>query len=158
LLAAEVQRTATKESQTGKNAVKLADCRHHPICSFAGKDVQFGALVQGRKRTQGSQLEMKTVVHILGVAAILIGGAVAPSDAAAQSVQELDRSLLFPSNADIADGKSLAADACGDCHRLNGISIDPTFAHLAGQHVIYLYNELLAYQRGTSEVIVTTSR
>jgi cytochrome c553 len=91
---------------------------------------------------------MKTVVHILGVAAILIGGAVAPSDAAAQSLQELDRSLLFPSNADIADGKKLAADACGDCHRLNGISSDPTFAHLAGQHVVYLYNELNAYQRG----------
>ena len=94
---------------------------------------------------------MKTVVHILGVAAILIGGAVAASDAAAQSVQELDRSLLFPSNADIADGKKLAAEACGTCHRLNGISIDPTFAHLAGQHAVYLYNELNAYQRGDRE-------
>ncbi len=91
---------------------------------------------------------MNIVVHMLRVAVMLIGGAVAASGAAAQSVQELDRSLLFPSNADIADGKKLAAGACGDCHRLNGISINPTFAHLAGQHVIYLYNELLAYQRG----------
>lgn len=91
---------------------------------------------------------MNTVVHTLLVAAILIGGAVAASNVAAQSPQKLDRSLLFPSNADIADGKNLAADACGACHRLNGISSDPTFAHLAGQHVVYLYNELVAYKRG----------
>ncbi len=126
----------------------MREISNHPTCSFAGKNVQFAALNHGRKRARGITSKMNIVVHMLRVAVLLIGGAVAASGAAAQSVQELDRSLLFPSNADIADGEKLAAEACGDCHRLNGISINPTFAHLAGQHVIYLYNELLAYQRG----------
>ncbi len=93
---------------------------------------------------------MKTIVRVLAVAApILIGGAVAVSNA--QSLQELERSLLFPSNADIAEGKILATDVCGSCHSLDGISIDPTLPHLAGQHVIYLYDELNAYKQGRRE-------
>jgi cytochrome c553 len=122
--------------------------RHYPKCSFAGKQVQFAALDQGRQRTQGKQIDMKTVVQIPAVTAILIAGAVAVADATGQSLQELDRSLLFPSNADIAAGMTLATDACGSCHSLDGGSIDPTLPHLAGQHVIYLYNELNAYKQG----------
>jgi cytochrome c553 len=80
---------------------------------------------------------MKTVVQILAITAILIAVAVTAPDATAQSLGELDRSLLFPSNADIADGKTLATNACRDCHSLDGVSIDPTLPHLAGQHVIY---------------------
>jgi len=95
---------------------------------------------------------MKTIVWILSVVApILIGGAVGMSVANAQSPQELERSLLFPSNADIAEGKVLATEACGSCHSPDGVSIDPTLAHLAGQHVIYLYNELKAYKQGDRE-------
>lgn len=95
---------------------------------------------------------MKTIVRILAVAAaMLMGGAVAVSDENAQSLQELERSLLFPSNADIAEGKTLAAGACGSCHSLDGISSDPTLPHLASQHVIYLYNELNAYKDGSRD-------
>jgi cytochrome c553 len=94
---------------------------------------------------------MKAIVRILAITAILITGAVVAPDATAQSPGELDRSLLFPSNADIADGKTLATNACGSCHSLDGVSIDPTLPHLAGQHVIYLYNEMNAYKQGDRE-------
>jgi len=92
---------------------------------------------------------MTTILRILAVAApMLMVGAVAVSDEDAQSLQDLERSLLFPSNADIAEGKILAADACDSCHGLDGVSNDPTLPHLAGQHVIYLYDELNAYKDG----------
>ncbi|MFQ6005914.1 MAG: c-type cytochrome [Woeseia sp.] len=90
----------------------------------------------------------KTIVQLL-VAAALMGGAVAWSDDNAQTPPE--RSLLFPTNADIAEGKLLATDACADCHSLDGISADPALPHLAGQHVVYLYDELHAYRRGDRE-------
>ena len=95
---------------------------------------------------------MKTIVRALAiVVSILVAGGLAPSATNAQSLQELDRSLLFPSNADIADGEILARDACGACHSLDGVSVDPTLPHLAGQHVIYLYDELNAYKQGDRE-------
>lgn len=90
---------------------------------------------------------MKTIVRIL----VLAGCAIAASVASAQSRSEPDRSLLFPSSADIAEGKILATDACGACHSLDGVSIDPTLPHLAGQHVLYLYLELLAYKEAVRE-------
>ena len=95
---------------------------------------------------------MKTIVRILACAApVLVNAGVAVSDANAQSLQERQRSLLFPSNADIAQGKTLAAQACGSCHSLDGVSVDPTLPHLAGQHVLYLYEELNAYKQGDRE-------
>jgi cytochrome c553 len=95
---------------------------------------------------------MKTIVRILAIAAlILMAATVAVSDENAQTPQELERALLFPSNATIAEGKILAADACSGCHSLDGISIDPTLPHLAGQHVIYLYDELNAYKERTRD-------
>jgi cytochrome c553 len=42
-------------------------------------------------------------------------------------------------------------DACGSCHNLNGVSIDPTLPHLASQHALYLYLELNAYKQGRRE-------
>jgi len=96
-------------------------------------------------------MEMKTVVQILASSAILMGGVIAVSDAVAQSLQESERSLLFPSNADIADGTTLATNACASCHSTDGVSIDPNLPHLAGQHVIYLYDELNAYKQGNRE-------
>jgi len=84
-------------------------------------------------------------------ATILLVGALCVSSAIAQAPQELDRSLLFPPTADISEGMKLAADACGSCHSLDGISTDPALPHLAGQQVIYLYNELNAYKQGDRE-------
>ena len=95
---------------------------------------------------------MKTVAQVLAVVAtILLVVAVSAPSAVAQAPRELDRSLLIPSDADIAAGKTLATTACGSCHGLDGISIDPTLPHLAGQPVIYLYDELNAYKRGDRE-------
>jgi cytochrome c553 len=95
---------------------------------------------------------MKTIVRILAMAApILMSGTLAAPDANAQSLLEQERALLFPSNADITAGKTLATEACGNCHSLDGVSIDQTLPHLAGQHVIYLYNELNAYKKGDRE-------
>lgn len=97
-------------------------------------------------------MKMKTIVWILMIAApILMGGTAAVSDEITQSLQELERSLLFPSNADIQEGRILATEACGSCHSLDGVSIDPTQPHLAAQHVIYLYNELNAYKDGSRD-------
>ena len=88
---------------------------------------------------------MKIIVRFLTVAVpILIGSAAAVSD-------ELERSLLFPANTDITEGKTLATDSCGGCHSLDGVSLDPNLPHLAGQHVIYLYDELNAYKQGDRE-------
>jgi len=94
---------------------------------------------------------MNTVVRILAVAPMLMAGVAAVTDANAQALQESERSMLFPSNADIAQGKTLAADACGECHSLDGVSIDPALPHLAGQHVVYLNDELNAYKQGDRE-------
>ena len=88
---------------------------------------------------------MKIIVRFLAVAvAIFFGGGAAVSD-------ELERSLLFPANMDIEEGKTLATDSCGGCHSLDGVSLDPNLPHLAGQHVIYLYDELNAYRNGERE-------
>jgi len=95
---------------------------------------------------------MKTFLWAFAVIApILVAGAVTPSSANAQSLQELDRTLLFPSNADIAAGETLATDACGACHNIDGVAADPALPHLAGQHAVYLYTELLAYKEGQRE-------
>jgi cytochrome c553 len=94
---------------------------------------------------------MKTILRILAAAAVLLGGGVAVADENGAALQALERSLLFPSNADIADGKILASDACGSCHGVDGVSSDPALPHLAGQHVIYLYTELNAYKDGGRE-------
>ena len=88
---------------------------------------------------------MKIIVRFLTVAVLIhIGSAAAVSD-------ELERSLLFPANMDIEEGKTLATEACGNCHSLDGVSLDPNLPHLAGQHVIYLYDELNAYKNGERE-------
>lgn len=95
---------------------------------------------------------MKIILRILALAAvILVGGVLPASDVIAQARLEADRALLFPSNADIAAGRSLAGDACGSCHSLDGVSVDPDRPHLAGQHVIYLYAELNAYKQRIRE-------
>ena len=98
---------------------------------------------------------MKTVSQMLTVATtiLLVGAfsALSASSAIAQAPHALDRSLLFPSNVDITEGKTLATDACSRCHSLDGVSSDPELPHLAGQQVIYLYNELNAYKQGDRE-------
>jgi len=41
------------------------------------------------------------------------------------------------------------AMACAPCHGFDGIGNDPATANLAGQSVIYLYNQMMAFRAGT---------
>jgi len=43
----------------------------------------------------------------------------------------------------------LAAGVCAPCHTVDGIGKDVEIPNLAGQHVIYLYNQLKAFHTGT---------
>ena len=100
---------------------------------------------------------MKTKVRAIALlAAIGMFGAVAVSQSQEKpktSLQpkQIDRALLFASNADIAEGETLANEACASCHGVHGFSEDSNLPHVAGQHVIYLYNELHAYKNGLRE-------
>ena len=47
-----------------------------------------------------------------------------------------------------AAGKSVAA-ACAACHGNTGMSINPAWPNLAGQHADYLYNSLQGFKSGT---------
>lgn len=38
--------------------------------------------------------------------------------------------------------------ACAPCHGFDGIGHDPSIPHLAGQSVIYLYNQMMAFRSG----------
>ena len=49
---------------------------------------------------------------------------------------------------DATVGEAKAA-ACAACHGLSGISANPLYPNLAGQHPGYLINALKAYQSGT---------
>ncbi|MHB2170121.1 c-type cytochrome [Alsobacter sp. R-9] len=39
-------------------------------------------------------------------------------------------------------------EACAPCHGLDGIAKDVEVPHLAGQNVVYLYNQLRAFRTG----------
>src|SRR6478752_6427403 len=39
-------------------------------------------------------------------------------------------------------------DACAPCHGVDGIARDVEVPHLAGQNVVYLYNQLRAFRSG----------
>ena len=66
-------------------------------------------------------------------------------------VQAKERSALFPTKNSIEQGRALAEAGCVECHGLDGISTDERRPHLAGQRVIYLYREMLAYREGDRE-------
>jgi cytochrome c553 len=62
-----------------------------------------------------------------------------------------ERAALFPTQADIEQGRALAESNCASCHGDSGISLDPGRPSLAGQRTIYLYREMQAYQAGRRE-------
>ena len=47
----------------------------------------------------------------------------------------------------IAEGKKKAA-LCAACHGPNGISINPLWPNIAGQHALYLENQIIAFRDG----------
>jgi len=49
---------------------------------------------------------------------------------------------------DIEAGKVTAANTCGPCHGVNGISTTPGIPHLAGQHESYILSGLSFYKKG----------
>ncbi len=56
-------------------------------------------------------------------------------------------SLLLPPRGDATTGKALAA-TCGACHGTAGVSENPAWPNLAGQHAGYLINALQAFKSG----------
>jgi len=42
----------------------------------------------------------------------------------------------------------VTVEACAPCHGLDGIARDVEVPHLAGQNVVYLYNQLKAFKSG----------
>lgn len=82
---------------------------------------------------------------------LLLSGAALPASAQVGSNPPLnakERAALFPTQASIEQGRSLAASSCAGCHGIDGISEDKSRPNLAGQRTVYLYREMLAYQEG----------
>jgi cytochrome c553 len=50
--------------------------------------------------------------------------------------------------ADIEAGKAKVAEVCSACHGMNGVSVTDAIPNLAGQHALYLENQLKAYKSG----------
>jgi len=50
--------------------------------------------------------------------------------------------------ADAEAGKTLADSVCAACHNADGISVNPVYPNLAGQHEAYLVSSMKAYQTG----------
>ena len=42
----------------------------------------------------------------------------------------------------------MTVEACAPCHGVDGIAKDVEVPHLAGQNVVYLYNQLKAFKSG----------
>ncbi len=74
------------------------------------------------------------------------GLALAQGSAASQPLNARERAALFPSRAEIEQGRVLAESSCAACHGLDGLATDENLPHLAGQRTIYLYRELQAYK------------
>jgi cytochrome c553 len=66
-----------------------------------------------------------------------------------QALLDKERAALTPSKNELREGRTLAESSCAGCHGLDGIAMDEARPHLAGQRTIYLYREMLAYQKGT---------
>jgi cytochrome c553 len=56
--------------------------------------------------------------------------------------------LMLPGLARASERKPVHVDACVPCHGEDGIARDVEVPHLAGQNVVYLYNQLKAFRSG----------
>jgi cytochrome c553 len=56
-------------------------------------------------------------------------------------------SVVAIAGGDAAAGKAKSA-TCAACHGNNGMSVNPTYPNLAGQHAQYIVKALKAYQAG----------
>jgi cytochrome c553 len=54
--------------------------------------------------------------------------------------------LAFPSAAGAQPKPPRFAMACAPCHGFDGIGNDPSIPNLAGQSLIYLYNQMMAFR------------
>jgi cytochrome c553 len=50
--------------------------------------------------------------------------------------------------ADAEAGKAIAGSVCAACHNPDGISTNPIYPNLAGQHEAYLVSSIKAYKSG----------
>jgi cytochrome c553 len=91
------------------------------------------------------------------VAGLLLTGllAAAPATVFAQGgptvnppINAKERAALFPTQAQIDQGRALAESSCAACHGIDGIAPDASRPNLAGQRTTYLYREMMSYQQG----------
>lgn len=47
---------------------------------------------------------------------------------------------------------------CAACHGANGVSVNPEWPNLAGQHARYIYEQLIAFQQGDRQNVLMTSQ
>lgn len=71
----------------------------------------------------------KSLVAILGGAALVLAGPVAAGDVEA--------------------GKEKAAQVCASCHGIDGVSPAPNFPHIGGQYRTYIEKALSDYKSGS---------
>ena len=50
--------------------------------------------------------------------------------------------------ADVEAGKAKVAEVCSACHGMNGVSVGDNIPNLAGQHALYIENQLKAFKDG----------
>ncbi|NIE56843.1 cytochrome c [Burkholderia sp. Ax-1735] len=80
---------------------------------------------------------MNKVVHIVSIAAVLVG----------VSCHDLERSREVDNPA--VPGKTIALQVCSNCHGATGVSVSPTFPKLAGQRKEYLVDQLTDFKNHT---------
>lgn len=79
---------------------------------------------------------------------LLVGPGTSLAQDTSAPMSAAERAALFPSHADLQQGRALAEKSCATCHGLDGISASEHQPHLGGQRTVYLYRKMLAYQRG----------
>ena len=67
---------------------------------------------------------------------------------AAAAVLVLATGSAQADHGDVGAGKRKALAACASCHGPDGNSKNPEWPKLAGQHAVYLINQLMAFQSG----------
>jgi len=92
--------------------------------------------------------------HAVPVLLALLFASVAAAQAPVNTepLSRAERDALFPTRAQIAEGKQLADAHCASCHGAQGIVEDRELPNLAAQRTVYLYRRMQAYRQGNREV------
>ena len=92
-------------------------------------------------------MNLRILVLIALMASSCIGTHASARDtSSSRTLNSSERSALFPSEADLEQGKAIASANCASCHGMDGVSTEAGRPHLASQRTIYMYRELQAFQ------------